>query len=188
LIESTCEAAGAKVLADSSKSPMRAYVLLRTSGLEMMFLHLVRDPRGVVWSRLKALGRHREAQRPGGRILWVVLHSSLDWILVNLLAGAVLLVARGGRRVRYEDVVITPRETLAAIGNLVGVDLSAPVQAIVGGAAIDYQHIVAGNPRRLEGAASIAFDHDWRISSPAWVQNLVWRIAAPMARRYGYRR
>jgi hypothetical protein len=188
LIDSVREAAGAKVVADSSKSPMRAHVLLRIPGLEMMFLHLVRDPRGVVWSRLKALGRQREAQRPGGRVLWQVVHSTLDWILVNLLSSEVLLLADHGGRFRYEDMAIRPHETLAAIEELLGVDLAAARQAIVEQEAIQYRHIVGGNPRRLEGPAPIVFDQDWRISSPAWVQNLVWRIAAPLARRYGYRR
>lgn len=188
LIDSVRQAAGAKVVADSSKSPMRAYLLLRTDGLEMRFLHLVRDPRGVVWSRLKARGRQRDARQPGIRVFWLVVHSTLDWILVNLLAGGVLFRAGDGRRVCYEDLANRPRETLTAIETLVGLDLSASAQAIAEGKPIDYQHIVGGNPRRLTGAAPIVFDRDWSMSSPAWVQRLVWRLAAPLARHYGYRR
>ena len=187
LVESVREAAGARVVADSSKSPVRAFILMNTGGIEVMFLHLVRDPRGVVWSRLKALGRHRDAQRPDTKVVWLVVHSTLDWILVNLVSGVVLFAAKGGRRIRYEDMVVHSRETLTAIEDLVGVDLSAAERAVLEGKAIDYQHIVGGNPRRLAGAAPVVFDQEWLTASPGWLQRLVWAVAGPLARRYGYR-
>jgi hypothetical protein len=187
LVVSVRDASGTKVVADSSKSPMRAYLLTKIEGIEMVLLHLVRDPRGVVWSRLKALGRQRDAQRPNGPVGWLVVRSTLDWILVNLLAAALLRSTGHGRRLRYEDLAVNPQRTLEAVETLVGLDPSPSGRAIAAGQPVDYGHMVGGNPRRLAGAAPIVIDQEWSTASPVWVQRLVWGIAAPLARHYGYR-
>ena len=44
---------GKKVIFDSSKVPDRAEVLLQNPNLDMVFLHLVRDGRGVAYSNIK---------------------------------------------------------------------------------------------------------------------------------------
>jgi len=44
---------GKKVIFDSSKVPDRAEVLLQNSNLDIIFLHLVRDGRGVAYSNIK---------------------------------------------------------------------------------------------------------------------------------------
>jgi hypothetical protein len=188
LVVSVRRVSGREVVADSSKSPMRAYLLTKVDGIEMVLLHLVRDPRGVVWSRLKALGRQREAARANLSIGWLVVRSTLDWILVNLLTAALFRSTGRGRRVRYEDMVRNPKATLEAIESLVGLDPSSSGQAIAAGQAVGYGHMVGGNPRRLAGAAPIVFDQEWSTASPAWVRRLVWWIAGPLARHYGYRR
>jgi hypothetical protein len=54
---------GRRIVVDSSKSAKRALALGRVPGLQMRFVHLVRDPRAVVWSMVKR-ERHRKERQP----------------------------------------------------------------------------------------------------------------------------
>jgi hypothetical protein len=186
LVASVREAGGGRIVADSSKSPVRAYLLTKVEGLQVVMLHLVRDPRGVAWSRMKAT--RTSADRPRPRALWRAVCTSLDWILVNLLAERAVRRARACTRFRYEDLALAPAEILAEIGRLLELDFDSVAGSVAAGHAIGYQHVVDGNPRRLGGPAALIFDQEWRSAEPAWLERLVWTLAAPLARRYGYRR
>ena len=62
LYRSISDVSGKTVILDSSKKPLRTYALLATGTVDVRVLHLVRDGRGVVWSRLKSLPRDVEAR------------------------------------------------------------------------------------------------------------------------------
>ena len=151
-------------------------------------LQLVRDPRGVVWSRLKARGRDREAQRPNRSVRWLVIRSTLDWILLNLMAAALLRSTPSGIRLRYEDIAVDPRATLEAVEALAGLESSTAAASIAAGRPVNYGHMIGGNPHRLAGDAPVVFDREWATAAPEWVRRLVWGIAGPLARHYGYQR
>src|SRR4030095_6531842 len=67
LYDSIREVSGKPVILDSSKKPIRTYALPAAGVADVRVLHLVRDGRGVVWSRLKSLPRDVEAGVPATR-------------------------------------------------------------------------------------------------------------------------
>jgi hypothetical protein len=153
---------GSSVIVDSSKWAHDANLVGRLGGLEVAFLHLVREPFGSVYSRLPrdradVPGSARPAS--GARVLL----ESLRWVKSNLLAEVV--VRRTGRpsmTVRYEDFVADCGETILRIADLVGLDVQeAPVRG--GQIELGTNHTVGGNRNRWQkGALLIRPDQRWR--------------------------
>lgn len=53
LLDAIYCATGKKILVDSGKNPGRAYLMLNNDNFNVKVIHLVRDPRGVLWSQIK---------------------------------------------------------------------------------------------------------------------------------------
>jgi hypothetical protein len=141
-------------------------------------VHLIRDPRGVAYSRGKPpTWDAPPALSPAG--------SALQWDVWNPLAE---WISRRGSylRLRYEDFVAEPQDALRRVAALVGEDpaelpFTEPRQA-----RLVPTHSVLGNSTRFQtGAVPIELDDEWRIhgKSNALVSALTW----PMRARYGYR-
>jgi hypothetical protein len=105
---------GARVIVDASKRPEDAAVLAGVSSVDQYVLHIVRDPRAVVfsWSRLKS--------SPDGRTVMQRMRPSRivrDWMESN--AGAEILRRHVPRDrwffTTYEDFAARPRETVSEI-------------------------------------------------------------------------
>jgi len=187
LIEATAEISGRSVVADSSKHPPRALALILSGAARPVLIHVVRDPRGVAWSKVKYLRRpwgHPWLNRP----LPLAARTALDWVGINLFAEHLMrLDGIRSLRVRYEDLVDDPRTELSRIGKVTGLDLSRLAADLAAGTTLVYGHIVAGNRARFRPGRQLAKDLDWSASSPRWMRVLVWSVTAPVARRYGYR-
>jgi predicted RNA-binding protein YlqC (UPF0109 family) len=176
------------MIADSSKTPARVLVLEGGKLADLRLVHMVRDPRAVVWSRVKV--RERDLGRTmggAGRAAFVVRRVA-QWLMVNALSEILVRWGRRGIRIRYEDLVDDPERALRLVGELAGVDLRSIGVRAKGGEAFDYGHIVGGNRRRFTGPATLELDIDWVTGSPAWMRRMVWILAWPQARRYGYQR
>jgi hypothetical protein len=173
LYELIAETAGASVVVDTSKHPGHA-ALARETGLDVTVVHLVRDPRAVVWS----YGRKRRApdkvvarnmrSRPASYV-------AARWVARNAL---VELAIRPDIRLRYEDVVNTTDASLSEILTRVGRSTArreAPV------------HAIAGNLNRFEvGPWEVRADEEWKNDQPRRERLLTTAIAFPLIRRYGY--
>jgi hypothetical protein len=178
---------GARVLVDSSKLPQYGQVLRATDGVRLHVIHLVRDPRATVhsWRRAKPLEKEAPRSAMPQRSL---LRSVGVWTASNVLSERLL----GGRvsssvRIRYEDLVQSPLETLrTAVG---GLDLDASVPEALAGPELHLRpgHGLAGNPDRLRsGPVVLRLDDEWRREMPSRDATLVSRLTSTLRERYGF--
>jgi hypothetical protein len=176
---------GARVIVDASKRPEDAAVLAGVSSVDLYVLHIVRDPRAVVfsWSRLKPSPDGKtvmQRMRPG-RIV-------RDWMESNASAEVLRRHVPDDRWffTTYEDFAARPRETVRDIVAFMREDGEAPFTTddtvVLGG-----NHTLLGNPDRFRtGAVTISPDERWRSQMPRKHQVGVQIATWPLMRRYGY--
>jgi hypothetical protein len=180
---------GAEVVVDASKSTAQLVALRRVEGLDLRVVNLVRDSRGVAssWAKsgvLKPQSRHGESMGtytpPRAAVLWSALQLECDVI------GATTPRAT---RIRYEDLVVSPRPTLErALGDL---DLT-PVQGALdhvedGSIVLAPSHGVAGSRSRFtSGRIELRLDDAWRSTLPAGARRIVTAVTFPQLLAYGY--
>ena len=189
LFEAIRAVSGRRVVVDSSKSPVRAYALLM-SGIDLRLVHLVRDARAVSWSLRKPLRKDERAgvqrdlpARPAARsaLMWVLINLQAMWVRRHVPAAVALVV-------RYEDFVTDPQVVLGRIGNVIGLDLGQVQAALADGQPIPVGHNIAGNPVRMRGPFGLKFDVEWMERLSQRDKRIVWAIAGPLMRRFGYER
>jgi hypothetical protein len=139
---------GSPVVVESSYNPVRGLLYDDpASGLDVRFLHLVRDGRNLIDSEKRS--------RDSPEVRWSALRTTPvivgRWVAYHLLA--LLLLPRGDpyRRMRYEEIMREPGSALRSIGDFIRVDFAEPVRRVETGQAIPMRHIVAGNRIRLQG-------------------------------------
>jgi hypothetical protein len=180
------EVARRPLVIDSSKLPMYGLLLRGDAALRVSVIHLVRDPRAAAhsWRRTKRVqdSRTRSHMRRRG-----LVHSCGVWNSSNYLAEA--LLRRGDTpfvRVRYEDLVKRPRETIEGIGAALGMELDT-TSVGDGEVLLTPGHAASGNPdRHVSGSVPLRLDEAWRTEMPRLDKALVGALTFPVARRYGY--
>lgn len=189
LYQAIAEVSGRSVIIDSSKTPIRGTLLSRIRGLDVRWVHLVRDVRAVAWSRQKSLAADQNAgvQTPiKPRPTW---YSASYWAYLNLLSTLVCLFHRKrSLRLRYEDVVTEPQQALARLSECCGLDYSNTVAALMRGDPIRVEHAIAGNRMRMNGSIRIKPDWEWRDRLPLREQAVCWLCAGWLLLAYGYAR
>lgn len=190
LYEAIQGVSGTRVILDSSKKPVRAYALLASRSLDVRVLHLVRDGRGVVWSRLKSLDRDVDAGIPKDWPATRPWRTTVHWTQVNLESEWVARRAgeANASRVEYESFVERPGELLERISSVVGEDLSGLVNGLANGQEMHPGHRVGGNRMRLSGPVRLRPDMEWTTKLKPTDRRTFWRMAGWLARRYGYAR
>lgn len=177
---------GCRVIVDSSKRPSHALVLGQVPGLAPYYIHLVRDPRASAYS-----WRNRQYRGgAGGRIRQrTSLDATLRWLLLNL--GSELVTYRTGRsrtrRMRYEDFIASPRDTIAALAGWVGESLDESIFTDERTVRVPISHAVAGNPVRSRTGEVVLLDNaEWYSRQPPMDRLIATTVAAPVLHRYGY--
>lgn len=176
---------GASTIIDSSKWPAHVGILGMIEDIEPWVLHLVRDPRAVAHSyrRHKRHPGQPPLPRFGG---W---HTAASWTARNLAAEAARrhVPDERWRTLRYEDFVRAPRETVASLGDWLGVKDATRAFVDSTTVRLGEAHVVGGNPRRFErGDIAIRADDEWIDAADATRTTLVGALTAPLLRRYGY--
>lgn len=167
-IMAVLEVTGKRVFVDTSKDRLRLLALHCWSSLDVRAIHLVRDVRGVVGSRLR---REEHVSAGDAARQWVRLHQRLQRVVATLPNGRAM-------RVRYEDVCRDVANMLAQLFHFCGVE---PV-------AIDItqsQHIV-GNTMRLAPLRDISLDERWRSLLTGEQLQVIERVAGDLQRQFGY--
>jgi hypothetical protein len=188
LYEAVAAQAGAACVVDASKWPVQALALAR-AGLDVRVVHLVRDVRGVAYS----LGK-RDVSRPHAvGETNVMTHLSPAeaagrWVAVQSQAGLLRRCGLPVARMRYEDFVRRPRQTVAAA--LAGIGLAVPPAHLAhigdGRIMLGTSHGLSGNPSRFrEGEITLRADETWRASMSRRDRLIVTAIALPLMLRYG---
>ncbi|MGB3634284.1 MAG: sulfotransferase [Rubrobacteraceae bacterium] len=189
--DSIREAGEEQIVVDSSKSPARALALSMVPGVDLHLVHLTRDGRGVAASLNRSW---RKDEEPGvtrdveGKPVW---RTAAFWIVVNLTSEWVgrRLGPDKFLRVRYEDLVMTPSETLAKIGNPAHVDYSQLVEQLERGGTVEAEHNIAGNRLRMSENVRLKPDPgSWKKSLSEEQKWITWTLMGWLQKRYGYKR
>lgn len=183
------ELTGARVIVDTSQRPSNGAALRLLPDVEPYFLHLVRDPRGVVLS-LQRAKTNPDRDDPGvlqGRSLaWNVAY----WSATNLAADEVRKRNDAGRSMllRYEDFVAHPRPTVERLLRFLGETAEATPFIDDRIVELGVNHTVSGNPDRfVTGSVDIRLDDRWLREMPKRDRLLVTATSLPLLLRYGYR-
>jgi hypothetical protein len=190
LYRAIAESSGQRVIVESSKNPLRARLLCLIPELDVRLVHLVRDSRGVAWSRMKALHTSRESGIPREIPSKPVSVSAAYWVLMNGYSEQVcrLFPDRPSARIHYEDLIACPTETLNAIGKLASLDYSQVAMQLAAGEPMNPGHLYAGNRVRTGGPIHLRQEDEWADNLTPRQQRLIWALTAPQLNRYGYRR
>lgn len=186
LFQSLARQSGRPIVVDSSKLPGRGFALASNPSVEIYAVHLVRDPRAVVWSMRKAFKQQVDAGLQKELQPKPLLYSAARWMLVNL--GAEALRMKVGRqqslRVRYEDFVAAPAETVERVLQLVGERPDDGPDGLL--RPLEPHHQVAGSRHRMQKKLTIRMDERWQAEMSVAKQWMVALCCAPLLLRYGY--
>jgi hypothetical protein len=177
---------GARVIVDSSKSPIYGRVLSLIPAIDLYVVHLIRDPRGTTYSILRRTALPDTVQRMGQGA--TPTKAAVNWTVYNLAAELFQMYEPAKyMRIRYEDLVQSPHQTVAGIFNLMA-DTTTCIESVMGQVVyIDAQHSVSGNPSRFQvGNVELRLDDEWRVKMKQRHKFLVIASTWPLLIRYGY--
>jgi hypothetical protein len=186
LVRIIAERSGKEIVSESSKNPVRGYVygLARSPGFDVYYLHLVRDGRGYIHSETVLPDGSRPGEEKPPLPPWAL---TLRWVASNLLA--MLLCSRPRDRylrIRYEDFVEHPVETLERVGRFVGLDMTPVIEQVREGRPIPVAHLIGGNRVRFNPTVTLDsrfVNHASESRNDRWSY---WALGGWMAFLYGY--
>jgi Sulfotransferase family len=182
---------GCGTVVDSSKHASLAFCLAGSS-LDVRFVHLVRDPRGVAysWTRLVnrdvVAGTYMRTQRAA--------RTALQWDSQNIGMELLAPTRAAMLQVRYEDLVTAPQAVLREITAFAGLPTAGALDFLGGDsrsrwADLGVAHAVSGNRMRFAtGRVEIRTDDTWRLALPPRARVRVSTLTIPWRARYGYLR
>jgi hypothetical protein len=186
LYSAILEVSGAHMVIDSSKQPAYLALLIRTPGLRVRTLHLVRDPRAVAhsWQRRRT---NPENPKGGNMPRFHPFVTGSYWTTWNLSIEHIGPQSDAYMRVRYEDLVRSPRQTFSNILDFAGISSAKLPFVDLTTVMLGPNHTVSGNPIRFNsGATAIQSDQAWESEMSPWDKLWVGLPTSPIRRRYGY--
>jgi len=174
------------VIVDSSKEPAHGYAMSMVPDVDFYVLHLVRDPRAAAYSWLKKKPQPDTDSREH-MVRFSPAKSSALWDSWNASAEALWRrTPQRYLRLRYEDFVADPRESLERILGLVKATAELPL-AGEREVSLGVSHTVSGNPNRFEtGAVELRPDREWIHEMNPRDRTLVTALTLPLLPHYGY--
>jgi hypothetical protein len=173
------ERTGSSVIVDTSKDPRDAALVRNVPGLDVRPLHLLRDPRGVLWSRLRrGITKRRFTSR--SRVAHIV-RESLAWQVHNEAAAALTRRRHGLGTLRFEEFVDDPTAHVEAIAIQLGRAVPTGLKVAGGAVHLGLNHTAGGNQNRWEiGSIELRVDRSGKERfSPAeqWmIEALTWPV------------
>jgi len=171
-VETVLEVTGKRIFVDTSKGPFRLSALARFSGLDVRAVHLIRDVRGVVASRIR-----RGAAVP-------VRNMARQWTTSNKRIQGMLRLLFGNRYliIRYEDLCRNLELTVRSIQQFCGCHkTSRPPLDLQ-----SFSHHIVGNSMRLRGSSAVRLDEQWRTLLTEQQLATIRGVTAGVTRRLGY--
>ena len=181
-------------IVDSSKEIAYAYYLLVRFPGDAKVIHLVRDGRGVMWSRLRRLQAGQPFQFlrryliPKRHWAFMIL-TVLSWNFANIVGILLRLLHKDQvLEVRYEDFCGNPSKELMRIGEFLNLDMAELVEQMEKNQPLRIGHTIAGNSMRHSPSGTFTFkpDYAWRKHLPMRYKVLFLLLAFPLAVYYGY--
>ena len=181
-----------KYLVDSSKSSRtnsrRFGALANLCGLEVKVIHLVRDPRAVIYSEaIRGSNDLLEGGFQRVRHFGGVYRPLIGWIMANISVRFFAQVHNNVPvlRTRYEDMLHEPLAFLSKLGDFLVVDMTPVADMLNRQRPLTPGHGVAGNRMRRQGPVILKADMEWITALPG-IARLAALTSWPLARKYGY--
>ena len=169
---------------DSSKKGRQLSCLIDAarddSSTEVKVIHLMRDPRATVWSKVRRKGKTDS--------LIVYLRSMVGWVLQNaeISIARSLVDQRNWVTIRYEDLCSDTDRVIASVCE----QFDLPKHETGGEIIKDSKHNICGSPTRFDrGKSQVSLEVDW-IKKYGFFQKMIYVIFAwPFlgVLGYGYR-
>lgn len=178
--------AGVDLIIDSSKELSYARFLTNADDLDIFYVYLVRDPRGVLLSRQRKL-----KNMANGNVKLNYPYLAYDAIMLiwkDLLIGR-FLRKRRGLRVRYEDLVANPRAVLKMIAVTSGHPITTDVFLEDQSVSLGHNHVAVGNKMKYQrGLIEIKLDERWKRELSVLNKVISWLMVWPLLVKYNYGR
>jgi len=190
LYRAIAEVGSARIVVDSSKTPMLAWLAAHHPEIDLRGLHVTRDPRAVAYSWQRKKFDPAKAREMGQE---TAFRTAISWMALNGVAAT--LWDRGSPgpsylQVRYEDFADRPRAVLDRILAWCGEPPSP--EGLVGADGVFTAvpaHTIAGNPMRFaKGSSRIVADREWQAHIPRWDRLVIEGLTWPLLSRFGYSR
>lgn len=186
------EVSGRRVLIDSGKFPSTPYVLRRIPEIELSVVHLIRNPCAVAhsWSRGRISDVARFDGGPEKMARWTPRRVARRYLTINPIVEALSLFGVPTVRMRYEDLVLKPRDEVRRLASLLPFPLDDRAMGFIGDGTVELgmTHTSGGNHNRFRtGAVPLRLDEEWRSAMSQHDRQLIERLTMPMRYRYGYR-
>jgi sulfotransferase family protein len=177
----------ARVVVDSSKRPPDAYLTTWDPGVELLAVHLVRDPRAVAHSFSKQVPNPQPDS--GYRFRASPLGTAVRWDIRQGLCEGLLKRRLGSRylRMRYEDLVRDPAEAVRSIARFA--HEPDPDLGFLNNGRVEFEpnHTFSGSPFSLrQEAIEIRPDETWRANMSTGEKVLATAPVLPLLKRFGY--
>jgi hypothetical protein len=170
-------------------STLIPFRMARRLGKDFLLVHLVRNPKAVAWStmkaprrRLKVNSKSRRHSSPAARSL----RTLAGWTIANLSCETFgLLHPNRYVRVRCEDLVHAPLKVVGQILTRVSLD---PPATLEWSESRNNRHQLYGNAMRFEAVSPSDLKEDaaWKTAMPKGYRRLIGSLSWPLCLRYGY--
>ena len=173
-----------KVIIDSTKASWYGYVLNLLPAVDLYVVHIIRNPQGICYSL--------ERRKQSGELecQWYnPVHASLSWMAKNY--SVEMLLNRDKTRylrIRYEDFMNNPTDTVKLILNLIQeADSQLPFKDS-STVKMGLDHLFTGSPssRATVGSVKLKLDEKWKTRLKLLDKTTISSLTLPLSKRYGY--
>ncbi len=189
LLNTLSNVSNSRVIIDTSKSPIYGLLLSQIEEVDPYFIHLVRDPRGIAYSRQKKMLVQPDENRPLVMKQENPVLSSLLWNLRNTAAEHLCKNMKNKYLFfKYDDFILNPKATITKILSLVNEETSSLPFISDYEVKLGANHSVWGNPNRFEsGIVKLKLDEEWKEKLNKKDRLISTLITFPLLRKYGYK-
>ena len=186
LYSALADITGARVIVDSSQYIAHSLLTSEIAGVDPYIIHLVRDPRAVVfsWSRARTW-----PTRTGGITLKKGMIAAIQqWMAHNLKLMAILRRSSLPHLVlRYEDFAKDPNAAARRIMGLTGEPMEPELTDDTNTIVVGSTHAIQANPLRFHrGALTISPDEQWRKQLTPRDRLITTMLTYPLLHQFGY--
>ncbi len=173
-----------RILFDSSKSPQRAFNLSKSDFLDVKIIHLMRDPRGVMWSYKKSFKKDLKSGLQRDMKGTSLLKSLYSWLAINSRAFSTVKSANVPTlSVKYEKFCANPDHEINRILEFVlgekskdRIDLSASMTM--------ESHTIAGNRLRMKKDIVVKPDFAWKSNLNFFQKTFIYSLTLPLLKKF----
>lgn len=177
-----------RVIIDSTKAPLYGYMLSAIPDFDVYTIHLIRDSRGIAYSRKKM-----KVQPDANSTIYMQrfspFNSSFMWVTRNLMTEFFWKKKKDRYLcLRYEDFTKNPKKTVETILDFIGEKETKSPFISERTATLTSNHSIWGNPSRFKtGDVEIKLDNEWeeKLGKKDFLISSL--VSFPLLVKYGYK-